>query len=101
VVERKSSLAAMPTRDRVVVYPIDTDIISGYIVGVMNKLSHITVSKKILGGVPTIRGTRVPVDTIASFILHKKTSEIYKEFPGITRAQVGDVRKFMIQRATS
>lgn len=72
----------------------------GYIAGVMNKLSHITTSKRILGGVPTIRGTRIPVDTIASFILHKKTGEIYKEFPGVTKAQVCDVRKFMIQRAS-
>ncbi len=66
----------------------------------MSKFTHITKSKRILGGVPTIRGTRIPVDTIASFILHKKTSEIYKEFPGVTKAQVGDVRKLMIQRAS-
>lgn len=66
----------------------------------MDKLTHITTNKKILGGVPTIKGTRIPVDTIASFILHKKTNEIYKEFPGVTKAQIGDVRKFMIQRAS-
>ena len=66
----------------------------------MNKLTHITTSKKILGGVPTIKGTRIPVATIADFILHNKTSEIYKEFPGVTKAQVGDVRQFMIQRAS-
>lgn len=79
---------------------IDISIVYKYIIGVMKKLTHITTSKKILGGVPTVKGTRIPVDAIASFILHKKTNEIYKEFPGITKVQVGAVRKFMIQRAS-
>ena len=64
------------------------------------KITHITTSKNILGGVPILKGTRIPVDTIASFVLHKKTREIYKEFPGVTKAQISDVREFMIQRAS-
>jgi len=66
----------------------------------MNKLTHITTSKKILGGVPVIKGTRVPVSTLADFILHGKTRQIYKEFPGVTKAQIDDVKRFMIQRAS-
>lgn len=55
------------------------------------RYTRITVSSKQMGGVPCIRGLRIPVATIVSMVADgMKEEEILQAFPDLER---GDIRE--------
>jgi uncharacterized protein (DUF433 family) len=63
--------------------------------------SHIAINKRICGGSPVVKGTRVSVANIAGFYLMGfGPEEIQKELPHLTLAQVYDaIAYFLDHRA--
>jgi uncharacterized protein (DUF433 family) len=52
-------------------------------------LTRITVDHQIMGGVPCVTGTRIPVATIVGLVASGLTTdEIVAEYPQLTRADV-------------
>jgi uncharacterized protein (DUF433 family) len=59
--------------------------------------SHIAINKRICGGNPIIRGTRVSVANIAGFYLMGfGPEEIQRELPHLTLAQVYDAIAYFL-----
>jgi len=59
--------------------------------------SHITINKRICGGAPIIKGTRVSVANIAGFYLMGfGPEEIQRELPHLTLAQVYDAIAYFL-----
>lgn len=56
---------------------------------------HITSNKKIAGGKPIIKGTRISVSTIAEyFLMGLNPEEIKRELPHLKLAQIFDALAF-------
>jgi uncharacterized protein (DUF433 family) len=53
---------------------------------------HITINPQVCGGSPIIEGTRFPVRSIVSYILHHGLSpeELVSRFPHLNLAQIHD-----------
>ena len=53
---------------------------------------HVTVNPQICGGSPIIEGTRFPVRSVVSYILHHGLSpeELASRFPHLSLAQIHD-----------
>ncbi|MEO5864492.1 MAG: DUF433 domain-containing protein [Nitrospiraceae bacterium] len=53
---------------------------------------HITINPQICGGSPIIEGTRFPVRSVVSYILHHGLSpeELASRFPHLNLAQIHD-----------
>jgi uncharacterized protein (DUF433 family) len=59
--------------------------------------SHIGINKRICGGTPIIKGTRVSVANIAGFYLMGfGPEEIHRELPHLTLAQVYDAIAYFL-----
>lgn len=59
--------------------------------------SHIAINKRICGGTPIIKGTRVSVANIAGFYLMGfGPEEIHRELPHLTLAQVYDAIAYFL-----
>ena len=59
--------------------------------------SHIAINKRIAGGNPVIKGTRVSVANVAGFyLLGFGPDEIQKELPHLTLAQVYDAIAYFL-----
>ena len=53
------------------------------------ELGRITVDHQIMGGVPCVTGTRIPVVTVVGLVANGLTTgEIVTEYPQLTRADV-------------
>ena len=57
---------------------------------------HITKTPGICGGIPAVRGTRIPVKVLANHFLHQNDSIEYilAGFPQLTRAQFYDALSY-------
>jgi uncharacterized protein (DUF433 family) len=52
-------------------------------------LERISVDHQIMGGVPCVRGTRIPVATVVGLIAHGYTSEdVLRDYPQLTEEDV-------------
>lgn len=61
----------------------------------MNRFSTITVNPEQMGGVPCIRGLRIPVKTIMGLIAAGfADDEILSEYPDLTAADLDVVREY-------
>ena len=56
---------------------------------------HIMINKKICGGNPIIKGTRITVSNIAQYyLLGLSVEEIHKELPHLSLAQIFDASAY-------
>jgi uncharacterized protein (DUF433 family) len=56
---------------------------------------RISVDHRIMGGVPCIRGTRIPVATVVGMIAERMTTdEILTEFPQLTIEDIQDALRY-------
>ena len=56
---------------------------------------RISVDHEIMGGVPCIRGTRIPVTTIVGMVAEgMATDEILADFPQLTRDDIQDALRY-------
>lgn len=56
---------------------------------------RISVDHRVMGGVPCIRGTRIPVTTIIGMVAENMTpDEIIAEFPQLRREDVQDAFRY-------
>jgi uncharacterized protein (DUF433 family) len=56
---------------------------------------RISVDHRIMGGVPCIRGTRIPVATVVGMVADTMTAdEILAEFPQLSREDIQDALRF-------
>jgi uncharacterized protein (DUF433 family) len=56
---------------------------------------RISVDHRIMGGVPCIRGTRIPVATVVGMIAERMTTdEILTEFPHLTIEDIQDALRY-------
>lgn len=59
------------------------------------KFTHITVNPKQMGGVPCIRGLRIPVATVVGMIADGMTeSEILKNYPDLTSEDIREALRY-------
>jgi len=59
------------------------------------KFSHITVNPKQMGGVPCIRGLRIPVATVVGMVAERmKETEILEAFPDLTPEDIHEAILF-------
>lgn len=62
------------------------------------KFDRITVNAEQMGGVPCIRGMRIPVATVVSMIADGMTEdEILKAFPDLEREDIREALRFAAQ----
>lgn len=62
------------------------------------KFDRITVNAEQMGGVPCIRGMRIPVATVVSMIADGMTGdEILKAFPDLEREDIREALRFAAQ----
>ena len=56
---------------------------------------RITVDQELMGGVPTIRGLRIPVATVVSMVADGMTwEEVLADLPDLTREDVVEALRF-------
>ena len=59
------------------------------------KFTRITVNPQQMGGVPCIRGLRIPVATVVGMIADgMKTAEILKAFPDLVEADIYEALQY-------
>ena len=59
------------------------------------KFTRITVNPKQMGGVPCIRGLRIPVSTVVGMVADGMTEEeILKAFPDLEREDIREALKY-------
>ena len=59
------------------------------------KFSRITLNSKLMGGVPCIRGLRIPVSTIIGMIADGMTeAEILKSYPDLEQADISEALRY-------
>jgi len=59
------------------------------------KFTRITVSPKLMGGVPCIRGLRIPVSTIVGMIADGMSeTEILKAYPDLEREDIAESLRY-------
>jgi uncharacterized protein (DUF433 family) len=59
------------------------------------QFTRITVDPAIMGGVPTLRGLRIPVASVVLMVADGMTTdEILSEFPDLERGDVTDALKY-------
>ena len=59
------------------------------------KFTRITVDPKQMGGVPCIRGLRIPVATVVGMIADGMTeAEILKAYPDLERGDISDALRY-------
>jgi uncharacterized protein (DUF433 family) len=62
-------------------------------------LDRIAVDHRIMGGVPCIRGTRIPVSTIIGRIAHGSSrAEILADYPQISAEDVDAALEFAVDQ---
>jgi len=58
-------------------------------------LERISIGHRIMGGVPCIRGTRIPVATVVGMVAELMTTEeVLAEFPQLSREDIQDARRY-------
>ncbi len=56
---------------------------------------RVSVDHRIMGGIPCIRGTRIPVTTVVGMVAEGMTAEeILAEFPQLTRDDIQDALRY-------
>lgn len=56
---------------------------------------RVLVDHRIMGGVPCIRGTRIPVASVVGMVAEGMTTdEILREFPQLTEADIKDALRY-------
>jgi len=56
---------------------------------------RISVDHRIMGGVPCVRGTRIPVATVVAMVAEEMgTDDILAEFPQLTLADIQDSLRY-------
>jgi uncharacterized protein (DUF433 family) len=56
---------------------------------------RISVDHRIMGGVPCVRGTRIPVAAVVAMVAEEmRTDEILAEFPRLTLADIQDSLRY-------
>jgi uncharacterized protein (DUF433 family) len=58
------------------------------------KFTHITVNPTQMGGVPCIRGLRIPVATIVGMVAEQMTKEILTDYPDLEAEDVSEALLF-------
>lgn len=59
------------------------------------KFTRITVNPKQMGGVPCIRGLRIPVTTVVRMVATKMTEEeILEAFPDLERKDISEALRY-------
>jgi uncharacterized protein (DUF433 family) len=59
------------------------------------KFPHITVNPKQMGGVPCIRGLRIPVATVVGMVAEGMTeTEILQAYPDLTASDIREALQF-------
>jgi uncharacterized protein (DUF433 family) len=59
------------------------------------KLTHITVDAQQMGGVPCLRGLRIPVATVVGMVADGMTeAEILKAYPDLNREDIREALQF-------
>ena len=59
------------------------------------KIERVTVDHRVMGGVPCIRGTRIPVTTVVAMLADGMTiDEIIANYPQLTDADVRDALRY-------
>jgi uncharacterized protein (DUF433 family) len=59
------------------------------------KFPRITLNPKLMGGVPCIRGLRIPVATVVGMIADGMTEiEILKSYPDLERADIPEALRY-------
>jgi uncharacterized protein (DUF433 family) len=59
------------------------------------KFSRITLNSKLMGGVPCIRGLRIPVSTVVGMIADGMTeAEILKSYPDLEQADISEALRY-------
>lgn len=62
------------------------------------KFSRITVSKDKMGGVPCIRGLRIPVATVVGMVANRMNdNEILEAFPDLEKGDIHEALLFAAQ----
>jgi uncharacterized protein (DUF433 family) len=70
-----------------------TGRLSAYHGGVV--FERVLVDHRIMGGVPCIRGTRIPVATVVGMVAESMTTEeILREFPQLAEADIRDALRY-------
>ena len=61
----------------------------------MSKFARITVRPEQMGGVPCVRGLRIPVATVVGMVAEKMTSdEILSHYPDLTEEDIQECLQF-------
>jgi uncharacterized protein (DUF433 family) len=59
------------------------------------KIERVTVDHRVMGGVPCIRGTRIPVTTVVAMLADGMTvAEIISDYPQLTDEDVRDALRY-------
>jgi uncharacterized protein (DUF433 family) len=59
------------------------------------KFTRITLNPKLMGGVPCIRGLRIPVATVVGLVADGMTdAEILKSHPDLERADISEALRY-------
>jgi uncharacterized protein (DUF433 family) len=59
------------------------------------KFNRITLDPKLMGGVPCIRGLRIPVATVVGMIADRMTeAEILKAYPDLEQADISEALRY-------
>jgi uncharacterized protein (DUF433 family) len=59
------------------------------------KFSRITTNPKLMGGVPCIRGLRIPVSTVVGMVADGMTdAEILKSYPDLQREDIPEALRY-------
>jgi uncharacterized protein (DUF433 family) len=69
--------------------------VGGFILERTVKFTRITVDPKQMGGVPCIRGLRIPVATVVGMVADQLTEEkIIAAFPDLERADIHEALRY-------
>jgi uncharacterized protein (DUF433 family) len=59
------------------------------------KFTRITINSKQMGGVPCVRGLRIPVSSVVSMVADRMSEEeILKSFPDLEREDIHEALKY-------
>ena len=59
------------------------------------KFTRITIDPELMGGVPCIRGIRIPVATVVEMVAHEMTTQqILEELPDLEAADIKEALAF-------
>lgn len=59
------------------------------------EIERVSVDHRVMGGVPCIRGTRIPVATVVGIVADGMTAaEVVSEFPQLTHNDIRDALRY-------